>query len=193
MAPLPASVICVSHSDGAQGEEIARIVAERTGFRYIDYGIILAAAQADKMFPEAVALAETRRPGRTIEVDFHRFEHAETLRELIRRAIRATADAGDVVIVAHAASFALTDRPEVLRVLVTASTTTRAGRVEAEGRDARSASKQIKESDGARAAYLKRFYGVGTEEPTHYDLVLNTDRLTPDAAAEAVLGAIAAS
>jgi len=35
----------------------------------------------------------------------------------------------------------------------------------------------IAESDAARAAYVKRFYGVGDELSTHYDLVLNSDSL----------------
>lgn len=44
--------------------------------------------------------------------------------------------------------------------------------------------------DAGRADYLKRFYGVGGELPTHYDLVLNTDRLDAETAAELVLLAV---
>ena len=50
------------------------------------------------------------------------------LRELIRSAIEEIADAGQVVIVAHAASHALAARSDVLRVLVTASLTRHAAR-----------------------------------------------------------------
>ena len=52
----------------------------------------------------------------TLDVDFHRFEPTEGVRELIRDAIRGTADDGNVVIVAHAASFALEGRDDVLSV-----------------------------------------------------------------------------
>jgi len=43
----------------------------------------------------------------------------------------------------------------------------------------------VKESDAARRDYLKRFYGV-EESPTQYDLVVNTDALSFDQAAELV-------
>jgi cytidylate kinase len=149
---MPASVICISHTEGAGGPEIGRLLATRLGFRYVDHGIIADAARAEKLLPEAVARAESRDAKRQLEVDFHRFEQTETIRDLIRRAIIATADEGDVVIVAHAASFALADDPGALRVLVTASTDSRARRVsEEDGLDARSAAARLKESDkGAR-------------------------------------------
>jgi DNA-binding transcriptional MocR family regulator len=116
-------------------------------------------------------------------VDFHRFEPTERIRELIRDAVRAAADEGNVVIVAHAASYALEGRGDVLRVLVTAPTETRVERLSADGR----AAKTLEESDKAREQYLKRFYGVSRELPTHDDLVVNTERLTPERAVDAVV------
>src|SRR2546423_1093242 len=54
---------------------------------------------------------------------------ADRLRALIRGAIEEIAGEGHVVIVAHAASFALGARPDTLRVFVTASLETRRRRV----------------------------------------------------------------
>jgi cytidylate kinase len=179
------SVICLSHADGAGGREIGELLAQRLGFRYVDDGIIVAAAGAGELYPEAVAVAESRDAGRKLEVDFHRFEPTERIRELIRDAVRAAADEGNVVIVAHAASYALEGRGDVLRVLVTAPTETRVERLSADGR----AAKTLEESDKAREQYLKRFYGVSRELPTHYDLVVNTERLTPERAVDAVVAA----
>jgi cytidylate kinase len=45
-------------------------------------------------------------------------------------------------------------------------------------------------SDAARADYLKRFYKLGAEVPTIYDLVLNTDRITAEEAAGLVVQAV---
>ena len=98
------------------------------------------------------------------------------MRALIREAIEEVAARGNVVVVAHAASFALAGREDTLRVLVTASPETRAGRYEG----------SIKDSDAARADYLRRFYGVEHELPTHYDLVLNTDVVSVEKAAELI-------
>jgi cytidylate kinase len=100
----------------------------------------------------------------------------DDIRSLIREAIEEAAGRGKVVIVAHAASFALAGREGSLRVLVTASPETRAGRYEG----------SIKDSDTARADYLRRFYGVEHELPTHYDLVLNTDVVSVEKAADLI-------
>jgi cytidylate kinase len=111
------------------------------------------------------------------------------LRALIGDVLRSFADQGSVVIVSHAASFALGGR-EVLRVLVTASDETRARRVsETSGTDERDAARQVKTEDGARADYLKRFYGVDRELPTHFDIVINTDALTTEQAADLIASA----
>jgi cytidylate kinase len=50
----------------------------------------------------------------------------------------------------------------------------------------KAAAKSIKESDAARADYLRRFYNVSAELPTHYDLVINTDVLGIEQAAELI-------
>jgi cytidylate kinase len=50
----------------------------------------------------------------------------------------------------------------------------------------------LRQSDAARANYLKRVYGVDEESPTDYDVVINTERLTPDAAAGLILGLVQA-
>ena len=113
-----------------------------------------------------------------------------SLRALIRQAINEKADAGQVVIVSHAASYELGSRPDVLRVLVTAPTKVRTDRIAvAEGLDAKKASKSIASNDAGRADYLKRFYGVDAELPTHYDVVLNTDGLGAEAVADLVVHA----
>src|SRR5262245_15555699 len=112
------------------------------------------------------------------------------LRALIRETVVETAGKGDVVIVAHAASFALGERDDVLRVLISAPPEVRTARLaEARGVDRDAAAKELRRSDDARASYLKSFYGIDRELPTHYDLVLNTRNLDPDAAAAIVVAA----
>ena len=54
------------------------------------------------------------------------------------------------------------------------------------------ATKRLRRSDAGRASYLKRVYGVGQESPADYDVVLNTERLTPDTAAGLILGLVQA-
>jgi cytidylate kinase len=69
-------------------------------------------------------------------------------------------------------------------VFVTASPDTRAARLAtAKGLDQSEAARAVHDSDAGRTNYLKRFYGISEELPTHYDLVVNTDTVSVEQAA----------
>jgi cytidylate kinase len=201
---MKTSVVCVSHATGAGGNEVGRLVAERLGFRYVDEDLVSQAALRAGVDASEIADEERRKSwlGRVLDDlavgggeawamtglgPYGAVGVATTsdeLRAYIREAIEETAGHGKAVIVAHAASHALAGRQETLRVLVTASPATRAGRVaEAEGLDETRAARAIKDADAGRADYLRRFHAVEQELPTQYDLVLNTDQLSPEQAA----------
>jgi cytidylate kinase len=197
--------ICISHATGAGGAEVGRLVAERLGFRYVDEEVISEAAEWGELDPDFVAGAERRKPlirrllggfgdpgsGPHLPTgDASRVLPSDTqLRHLITTAVGSFVRQGSVVIVAHAASFAVTD-VNALRVLVTASPATRAERLaDHRGVDARQAARLVKDEDAGRADYLKRFYGIEQELPTHFDLVLNTDALTIADAADLIVAA----
>ena len=77
---------------------------------------------------------------------------------------------------------------------MTASTPTREQRVaKMLGVDPKEAARTLKRSDANRADYIKRFYNVTEELPTHYDLVINTDKIGPDEAARLIVHAVQAS
>jgi hypothetical protein len=206
----PTHVVCVSHLTGAEGEQIARGVADRLGFRYLDEEIIETAAEWSGLDPSVVGEVERRkslmrRIGEAIRTDPmparpdaaeqrgsgtavpRERPSDEDLRALIRDVIRETADDGNIVIASHAAAMVLAERKDILRVLVTASPTTRARRIaSAENLDQRPAEKLVADADTSRADYLKRFHDIDRELPVHYDLVLNTDDLSPELGAELV-------
>ena len=168
------TVICISHDTGADGTELGRLVADRLGFRLVDEEIITRAAENQKVNVDDLADVERRKSllnrilreaavgAATGPAEMYVTAYAaepqpgkNSLRQLIRQSIKETADEGDVVIVSHAASYALADRDNVLRVLVTASPGTRAGRlVDANGLDEKQAKKSIDANDAGRADYL---------------------------------------
>lgn len=192
---MPVSAVCISRTIGAGGEDVGRLVADALGFRYLDEEIVLAAAEKEGLDPEQLVRVEHRRKGLSrLEVDIVTgggFD--EIQRSLIRAAVQEAADVGNVVIVAHAASIALAGDDRVVRVLVTASPDMRARRlVQTEQLDEREAAKLIDRADKERASYIKRFYNLDRELPSHYDLVVNTDHLSPSDACALVLGAVAA-
>ncbi len=208
------SIVCISQTTGSGGLEIGHAAAERLGFRYLDEEIVALAAARERIDPEEVADVERRQTlVRRLLHGLERREKLETFahsvlfpdpdaeqpprvlplattedhRAAIRAVIHETAEQGQVVIVSHAASIALADMPGLLRVLVTASLETRAQRVSGPELDSPRALKAVQETDRARADYLKRFYGVSHEAPTHYDLVINTDVLGHEEAVDLIV------
>lgn len=208
---MACTVVCISHAAGAGGEEVGRLVADRLGFLYVNEEIVARAAAKGGVDAADVADEERRKSlaARALNAIAQGGGEAWTLgavgplgsgdeldsddiRSLIRETIEQTAARGKAVIVAHAASYAIGHGDGVLRVLVTASPETRTTRVaEAEGLDQAGAARAVKESDAGRADYLKRFYDVREESPTHYDVVLNTDALTVEQAADLISQAAA--
>jgi cytidylate kinase len=195
---------------GSLGPDVARSVAQQMRFAFVDEEIIAMAAEQERLDPEVVADAEERRSflSRVFEswgssgamdqlgavgvamVSESGQNPTERYRALIREAIQDTADRGQVVICAHAASITLAEREGILRALVTASPSVRARRVADEGAlDPKEAERLIKREDAARADYLKRFYSVEQELPTHYDLVVSTDQLSAQQATGLIVAA----
>ena len=188
---MPCRVVCISHATGAGGEEVGRLVAERLGFLYVDEEIVARAATKGGIDPGGVADEERRKSlaARLLEAIAQGGSEAWAVGAPPRtgETIEQTAARGKVVIVAHAASRALPEGPGALRVLVTASPATRASRVcEEEGIDPKQASRAVKDADANRRDYLKRFYEVDEERPTDYDMVINTDVLSPEQTADLV-------
>jgi cytidylate kinase-like protein len=201
-------VVCISSQDGTGAEEAAHLVATALGFRLVDEAIVARAAVEAGVDEDLVANIERRRSlaARLVE-GFDAGSMAtgyialqgegylppgrSELMRFIQSVIEDTAVAGNVVIVAHAASLAIAARGDALRVLLTASEKTRQRRLAASLQiDEKAAARKVKRSDAGRADYLKRFYDIGAELPTHYDLVINTDRLGADDAARVIIGAV---
>jgi cytidylate kinase len=202
---LAARVVCISRETGAEGETVGRLVAEQLRLQYVDEEVIARAAERGGI--EADQVADMEQPKSRIrrvlelltdagsaagtpgaEPASVRAQREDSYRSLIRGVIDEVAAEGNAVIVAHAASMALAGTEGVLRVLVTASPEERVARlVESGEADNVGAARLVRESDEARAEYIRRFYDIELEAPAHYDLVVNTDVLTPEHAAAIVV------
>ena len=202
-------VICVSSDDGADAFTASTEIAETLGWRLVDEDIVSRAAVDAGVGRDVVADVERRKSlvdrllenlstsGASMSMAYVPSLAAslsaprdDVLRGLIRSIIEEVAAQGNAVIVAHAASLALGERDGVLRVLITASPATRARRIAATlDVDEKEATRMLARSEANRADYIKRFYGIAQESPTHYDLVINTDRLSAGQAAALVLHA----
>ena len=205
---MAATVVCISRTDGAAGKVVGAAVASDLRFRYVDQEIVDRAAEKANVDSSLIADAERRKsfvrrlldalPNPTLLLDgladpghpSSLGPSAQRPRDLdvpdvVRSVIGDLAEEGRVVIVSHAASLALAGAPNVLRVLVTASPAVRIERVSRGGKwlQPSDAAAAVREADRNRQDYLRRFYEIDREEPTHYDLVVSTDVLTPEQAA----------
>ena len=55
------SVVCIAGTDGADGDEVGRIVARELGFRLINQEVVVHAARIGRVEPRDVAGVEQRR------------------------------------------------------------------------------------------------------------------------------------
>jgi cytidylate kinase len=198
--------VALSQVDGSGAESIGRDVAQQLGFGYLNEAIVAEAARIRGVDPAMIGDAEQRKslfsrlaemalraaPDMSSPPKLYAFDETDMLLWDIRDAVRDAADRGNVVLVAHAACYACAGRSDVLRVWVTAPPSTRASRLaSALGLSDNEAAKSLRQSDAARA-HLKRVYEISEESNTDYDVVINTERMTTDAAAGLIVGLVRA-
>jgi Cytidylate kinase-like family len=191
-------VLAISPTDGSAGEQLGPVVARELGFQLVNEQIVAQAAREAGVTAEVVSNVEKRTSllhrlldglgevgpagaaGLTgyAAIPEDTGPNRDALRGLIRSVLEESAGRGNAVIVAHAASLALGDRETRARRLA-----------EARDIDEAEAKKVVARGDANRADYLKRFYGASAELTTHYDIVINTDRVTPEDAASLILSA----
>lgn len=95
---------------------------------------------------------------------------------------------GNALIVGRASQMVLRDNPEAFHVQVVAPLPRRVEKLmRSEGLTQREATQRILASDGARADYLRRYYGVNWLDPQLYDLVINTGRTSIQTAIQLVV------
>jgi cytidylate kinase len=91
------------------------------------------------------------------------------------------------VIVGHASQVLLAYEPRALKVLLTGSLERRVQRVaEQENRSLEDARKMVRDSDDERRTFFKQTYSIDLLSAENYDLALNTDHLSVEAAVELI-------
>jgi len=81
----------------------------------------------------------------------------------------------------------LAAEPQALHARVVAPRAYRVAQLAARGFDAKAAETLLERSDAERARYFKTYYGLDVDDATHFDLVLNAQRLGVEGAAELIV------
>ncbi len=110
--------------------------------------------------------------------------------EVMSEIIRELGARGDIVILGRGSQMILGDRPGTLHVLCRSPDELRIERLaQREGLSLKEAEHQASERERARTAFHRKFWKVDVEDPTFYDLTIDTSRLTFEVAAEVVVTA----
>ena len=207
MKPL----VTITRQYASGGSEIARLVAEHLpGWTLIDNEFVEQVARLAGLPEDEVARREERTPGllerlaRTLAVGAPEMfiatgEHSlpvdtaeeETVVKTTERVIEEAASEGRVILVGRGAQAVLATRPNALHVYVIASKPFRRQvAMERLGVSPDEVDKAMQETDARRDQYVKTHYGRDRQDLTQYDLVLNTERLGFQGAADLVVAEI---
>jgi len=191
------AVVTVSRQYGAGGRRVALAIAEALGFRLVDREVAEEAARRLGLDPEVARAMDERAPAIVEEIGMALAAAApgyglapmpdldeRALAEATRRVIVSLAEAGNYVILGRGAQAALADRTDAFHLSLVADPRDRVHRIaEWQNVEEKEAAVRSERADSERAHYVRRFYGRDIRDPLLYDCVLNTSRLSIDAAA----------
>ena len=108
----------------------------------------------------------------------------------LRSVIKALASGGSIVVAGRGSQFILKDHPGALHVLVVAPLEIRVRRVmESHHLNEKTARKEIEHEDSSRRQFIRQYFKAELWDPTHYDLVINSEHLSIEAAASIIANA----
>jgi len=181
------AIITISREMGSGGIPIAHSVAEKLGYSLIDGEALKEVAGEYGLTPEALEQADEKPPafvsGRDeqIAVDLHQIELI-----ILEKALK-----GNVIIYGRGGQDLLKQITSVLRVRIIAPYEERVERwAEREWLDPEYARILVRKSDQQRAGFIKYYFDRDWEDPLHYDLVINTSRLSEETAVKLIVDGI---
>lgn len=201
-------IVTIRGQLGSGGPEIGRLIAEKLHADYVDREII--AEVAARLQRQEEEVIEKEMPpssflGRVAEALGHSgvgFEGAylplwqmplddvgylETLESVIKKLAQNPL----LVIQGRGSQFILKDHPGAFHVFIVAPIELRVQRMmESLKLTQEAAKREITRFDNSRREFIRRYFHVEREEPEQYNLVINTEHLSFQAAASIVVDAL---
>ena len=183
-------VVTVAAEHGAAGDLVAPRVAEALGVPFLDRALptALAAIDDESKRPSeligSLARASSMFAGEPVErMDL---DDGRIRAELAEFLARASTDGG--VVLGRGGMIVLADAPAALHVLLTGDREGRVERVaEREGVDRDEARRRVRGHDRARREYVRRAFGVESDDRSLYHLIVDAVALGIDASVELVV------
>lgn len=185
--------ITISRDPGSGGKLIAQKVAKKLGWKFFDKSLMIKLAN------------ELGIPAREFtNVDEHtRGWMADTIQSLLnpnyvsdvkyivnmKKILIHAAEDTQIVVLGRGADRIL-DPKMCLRVRITASFSTRVKNTVAhEGKSKEDAARWVEHVESKRANFIRQYFGINPYNSWYYDLVINTDNLSLDQAADIIIQA----
>ncbi|MEW5725220.1 MAG: cytidylate kinase family protein [Thermodesulfobacteriota bacterium] len=172
-------IIALSRQIGSWGDEIAAMVAERLGFQLVDQKTVHELAEScDPGFKDACELYEREAPKGFWERFFFNKPANTSLFEALNFEL---ASRGDVVLVGRGSQVVLLNIRGVLRARIVAPTEVRVKRfAEQHGVPEDKARDYVVRHGQQRRALIQNIWDVDLSDWALYDLIVNTQDMTPD-------------
>lgn len=187
------AIVTISHEMGAGGPEIGLALAKGLGYRYADQELITEAARRYGLQEEKLSHLDETKPSLLERFDF------ETRRYItaIQTALYEFAEADNVVLMGRGGQWLLRGIPHVLRVRVMAPFELRVKRLVkkmseqmGEGANPRTVTELVRRDDTEKSGRMRYLYEADLRDPALYDVVINTEKLTTEAAVDLLSGMV---
>jgi len=186
--------LCVSREAGAGGGALARVVGQRMGWKVYDQELVEAIAHRMQVPIDEVRALDELAPSVVqdwlLPLREEYYAPQEAYLDHLAKLIEAIGRAGESILVGRGASFML-PRETTLSIRVIAPLRDRALRLaERMGVSVRTARRAARDLDRRRAQFDRTMHRANVYDPHNFDLVLDTQSLGLEIAAEVVIQAI---
>jgi cytidylate kinase len=189
-------VITISMEPGSGGSIMAERIAERFGFDYFHRDIVEKIAKTSKIRSQVINSLEKERL--TGIKDFisslveDQYIHPDTYLRHLLVVISTIAKHGQAVIVGRGANFIL-PAEDIFAVRVIAPLKKRIREVALTHRvPIAEAKRRVIQRESRRKAFVRYSFNAEISDPSHYDLTINTGKMSIESAVEAIIGAVMA-
>lgn len=190
-------VITLAMEPGSGGSLIAEKIAERLGFHWFHRDIVQQIAKTAKIRSTVINTLEKERLSGIKDFVSSLMEdqyiHPDTYLKHLLVVVSTIAKHGRAVIVGRGANFIL-PAEDIFSVRVICPLDKRIREVALAYRvSTEEAKRRVIQRESRRKAFVRRTFNADISDPIHYDLTINTGKISIDAAVETVIAAVMAN
>ena len=198
-------VITLDREFGSGGADIARIVAERLGWKLWDQLLTVEIARQLECDCRAVEQHEEKKDPLyyrllkgfwrgsnegSMNIPQAKVADTDCIREVAEHVVRSAAESGECVIVGRGSAYYLHDCPDAFHVFIFAPYEEKVHRLIASGKTQDEAMQLVESVDRDRADFIKQYFGVDWPDRSRFHLMINST-IGEEAAAQSILNGVA--